>query len=143
VWVVIRPVSGAGPVAGGRSGPREAGGFRVPKGGGGASAAGAVSGVQEVGLGGMLALQEAPDEVADREARRRGHEMLEALAALQRSLLGIDGADPARLARLSEKVPEARDPALREAVAAIALRARIEAVRLELGKEAAARGDGG
>jgi hypothetical protein len=137
---VIRPVSGAAPLSGGGRGPREAGGFSVPK-GGGAPAAGAVAAVQEVGLGGMLALQEAPEEVGDREARRHGQEMLAALAALQRSLLGLDGADPGRLARLVAAVPEARDPALREVVAAIALRARIEAVRLEMAQDRAARGD--
>ncbi len=87
-------------------------------------------------MGGMLALQEMPgEEVADREARRRGHDLLEALAAMQRGLLGLEGADPRRLARLAEAVPAASDPGLREAVAAIALRARIEAVRAEMARQ--------
>lgn len=82
-----------------------------------------------VALGGMIALQELGDECAeDRAARRRGHALLAALAALQRALL-TEAGDPeplARLAGLAEQVPAAADPRLREAVAAIVLRARVE-----------------
>jgi hypothetical protein len=80
----------------------------------------------------MLALQEMPDpHLADREARRRGQDILAALAALQRALLGAGPLDPETLARLAQDVPVAADPALRAAVAALVLRARIEGARLE------------
>lgn len=126
----------AAAVGGGSRQVREAGGFRLPKAEGAGAAA--ISASAEVGLEGMLALQELPsEEVADREARRRGHDLLEALAAMQRGLLGLEEADPQRLARLAEAVPDASDPGLRAAVAAIALRARIEVARAEM-----ERGDG-
>ena len=52
-------------------------------------------------LGSMLTLQELGGEtVADREARRHGHDMLAALAELQRALLG-GGDDRAALQRLA------------------------------------------
>lgn len=131
---MIRPVGPAMPVGGGSRQVREAGGFRLPKAEGfGAAALAATS---EVGMGGMLALQELPgDEVADREARRRGQDLLEALTAMQRGLLGMEESDPRRLARLAEAVPAADDPGLREAVAAIALRARIEVARAEMARQ--------
>jgi hypothetical protein len=88
--------------------------------------------------GAMLALQEQAGqsvgrsaEVADREARRHGRDMLEALAALQRALL--DEVDPAlslvRLAALAETQAPADDPALASIVSAIRLRARLELLR--------------
>ena len=91
--------------------------------------------VAEASLAGLLALQEQTDggETRDRAARRRGRDLLGELAALQRDLLA-GGPDPARLARLAamaESLPEAADPRLRDAVAAIALRARVEAARYE------------
>jgi hypothetical protein len=57
--------------------------------------------------------------------------LLAELAALQREVLA-GAPDAARLARLTgmaAEVPEAADPRLRDAVAAIALRARVEAAR--------------
>ena len=71
--------------------------------------------------GAMLALQEQAGqstgrsaEVADREARRHGRDMLEALAALQRALL--DEADPTlslvRLAALAVAAMEVVPPGL-------------------------------
>ena len=86
-----------------------------------------------VSLGAMLALQEAGAEPArDRAARRHGQAMLQLLAALQRAMLqgeGGDEAELARLASLSAEVPVASDPALRQVVAAIALRASVELAR--------------
>ena len=95
------------------------------------------------GTGAMLALQELAAEqgagpssersadVADREARRRGRDMLAALAALQKALL--DGGDPepglAGLARLVDAAPPACDPILAGIVSAIRLRARLEILR--------------
>jgi hypothetical protein len=101
-----------------------------------AAAAGAPAATAEVSLGAMLAIQETESAaVRDRAARRRGQDMLAALAALQRALL-VGGSDPGdsegglgRLAALTEQVPEAADPALREAVAAVTLRARVELAR--------------
>jgi hypothetical protein len=99
--------------------------------------------VAEVGLGSMLAMQEVESgAVRDREARRRGQDMLAALASLQRSLLdfGSDtgpttgagsGSALRQLAALAGQVPQAADPALREAVAAVTLRVRVELARHE------------
>lgn len=127
---MIRGVGAPSTVAGGARQVREGGGFRLPKAEAGVTAG--IAGTAAVGTSAMLALQELPDpQVADREARRRGQDLLEALAALQRALLGAGGADADALARLADDIPQAADPALRAAVAAIALRARIEAARLQ------------
>ncbi len=80
-----------------------------------------------VSLSGLLALQEAgPEAPRDRAARRRGRDILAALAELQRELLGgeADGT-LARLASLIEDLPLAADPSLETVLAAVALRARI------------------
>ena len=87
---------------------------------------------------GLLGLQEqAPNApaVRDREARRHGQALLSALAEMQLSLVGSRGS-PASLARVGERlsaladgVPVAADPRLREVVAAITLRARVELAR--------------
>jgi len=124
----IRGVATGQAVAGAARQTRGPSGFRVPQ--TRATAVGLAHGVEEVGLAGMLALQELPDPaLADREARRRGQDILAALAALQRALLGPGGADAGELAALATAVPQADDPALRAVVAAITLRARIEAAR--------------
>jgi hypothetical protein len=71
----------------------------------------------------------------DAAARRRAEAMLEELGGLQRDLLapGGAGADPAgrlrRLAALRAEAEDGADPALREAVRAVALRAAIELAR--------------
>jgi len=93
--------------------------------------------VAETAMAGLLALQEGSDggAVRDRNARRRGHDLLAELAALQRDLLA-GGPGQARLARLldlADAVPLAADPRLRDAVAAIALRAQVEAARYGAG----------
>jgi hypothetical protein len=98
-----------------------------------------------VGIGGpaaLLALQEAGAAVApvasagtaaerDRRARRRGAELLEALRVLQLALLKEAAADADRLTELATLAgaEEAADPVLREAIAAIVLRARVELAR--------------
>jgi hypothetical protein len=92
----------------------------------------AVAGPAEVLLGSMLALQELESRaLRDREARRRGQDLLEALARLQRALLAgqDDRAVLRRLAELSEDIPSAADDGLRAAVAAAVVRARVELAR--------------
>ena len=71
------------------------------------------------------------EAVADREARRHGHDMLAALAELQRALLGggDDGAALQRLAELAAAVPHATDPRLAAMISAIVLRVRVELAR--------------
>lgn len=125
-----RAVGGATRRLAARGGPA---GFAMPEAAGEAGetgAAGAVAG------GVMLALQETPAEtVGDRPARRRGQAMLDELAALQREMLSADGPNPAtlrRLAALHTAVPEAENPGLRDAVAAIRLRAVVELARYGL-----------
>ena len=80
----------------------------------------------------MLSLQEFGSEtVGDREARRHGHDMLAALAELQRALLSNGGDEQTleRLAELAEAVPRATDPGLAAMVSAIVLRVRLELAR--------------
>jgi hypothetical protein len=110
-----------------RGGPR---GFAVPA--DRAATPAAAPAAPAVVLGGLLALQEAEEEPPrDRAARRRGRDLLAALAALQRDLLGAGPTPEAleRLAALAAGVPVAGDVALREAVAAIAVRAQVELAR--------------
>ena len=103
-------------------------GFRLPP--ARADAAAPAGGVEEIGLPGMLLLQEQPD-TADQHARKRGQDLLAALAELQRALLSPGIPDATRLAALAADLPLATDPALRATVRAIALRARIEVARTE------------
>ena len=82
-------------------------------------------------LGGLLNLQEQDlTGEQDRQARKRGHEMLAALACLQRSLTGA-GNDKAlqRLANVAARMPAATDPALAAVLAEISLRVRVELAR--------------
>jgi Class II flagellar assembly regulator len=124
------PVGGqTGPVRGGSSG------FAVSSPAASASVAmtGPMPAVPAM-LVGALALQEFGGEAPqDRAARRRGYDLLAGLRALHRALLA-DRADPgplADLARLAAEVPEAADPRLREVVAELVLRARVELARHE------------
>ena len=129
------PAGPLGPVSSRRA-ARGGGRFSVAEGPTDGAAAGEAESVAEASLAGLLALQEEADGSADRAlrdgaARRRGRDLLGELAALQRDLLA-GGPDPDRLARLAtlaESVPDAADPRLRDAVAAIVLRARVEAAR--------------
>ena len=114
------------------TGPRvelRPGSFRLP-GGGTAEAAesSALAGAAPVGL---MALQEADDPAGrDRRGHARAQELLEELAALQTEMLR-GGADPDRLARLAQLAEgeSPADPVLADALAGIALRARVELAR--------------
>jgi len=126
-----------GTLVGGRTGPVWGGssGFAVSP--PAASPSGAVTGPMPAvpsTLVGALALQEfGCDAPQDRAARRRGYDLLAGLRALHRALLA-DSLDPeplADLARLAAEVPEAADPRLREVVAELILRARVELARRE------------
>jgi hypothetical protein len=85
-------------------------------------------------LGSMLTLQELGGETtADREARKRGSDMLAALAELQRALLvGGDAAALRHLADLAEAVPQAVDRRLAAVVSAIIVRVRVELARRQV-----------
>ncbi|CAH2599713.1 conserved protein of unknown function [Rhodovastum atsumiense] len=109
-------------------------GFRIA--GGLAEPAADLGGTAGIALETMLALQEAEGAASrDRQARRHAQDILAELAALQRGLLGAGqggGPDPGalrRLAALAGQVPLAADPALRDIVAAVTLRARVELAR--------------
>ncbi|WP_255574955.1 flagellar assembly protein FliX [Caldovatus aquaticus] len=136
---------GTRPAAAPRGHGRAAGGgvpFRVSEhGGGGGAAAVATRAAGPVGAPALLALQEQGDGLSpplaaaerDRRARRRGLALIGALRDLQLALLLGATGDTARLAELAAlaeaKSEAAADPALREAIAAIALRARVELAR--------------
>ncbi len=123
---------GNAPVAAGKAG-RAGGGFRLNGAAEQAPArAGAAAAVRPVDFS-LLSLQEgSTPEERDARARKRGLALLEELQAVQAALLGgrMDQAGLARLAALTTG-EAAADPALAEAVAAIALRARVELARLE------------
>ena len=111
----------------GRAGPK-ATGFTV--GTGNPAAPAALSAAAP--LDGLLLLQEvegAPDR--DRRARKHGRAMLDALGRLQLALLGgePDSGTLQTLAALLEQAPEAADPALRDMLGAIVLRAEVEIAR--------------
>ncbi len=116
---------------------RSAGGFSVSgtsAGGGTAAAATTAATTATVAVGlSLLAVQETGDRPGrDAAARRRASSILDELRGLQAELLG-GRPDPARMARLAalQSGEEGADPGLREAVRAVALRARIELVRRE------------
>jgi hypothetical protein len=81
----------------------------------------------------MLALQEAEAELAgNRNARRHGLAVLEALRALQHGLLGAtadSGQQVAALLRLADTTHGVADAGLADVLAAIRLRAKIELLR--------------
>jgi hypothetical protein len=113
------------------NGPRvtaRGGGFRLPAAAGESTEA---AGAQAATPLGLMALQEAEDAAArDRRGAARARDMLKELSALQAEMLR-GAADPARLERLVRLVEgEApSDPVLADALAGIALRARIELAR--------------
>ncbi len=134
----VSGVSKGGTAAGTRAkgAGRFAGGFSVGGPGAAASpgaaseAAGAATPVAAAGLS-LLAAQENGDRAGrDAAARRRAASILDELRGLQTELLG-GRPDPARMARLAAlgTGEEGTDSGLREAVRAIALRARIELAR--------------
>ena len=129
-------VGGVGRAAAARSGgarpAASAGGFFVAA-GAGPGAAAAPAPAAPVSVDALLVLQEMGGEnVRDRGARRHGEAMLRLLAALQRARLGGGGELATAVAELGGLIrgcPDAADPALRQLVSAIALRARIELAR--------------
>ncbi|MCX8133183.1 MAG: flagellar assembly protein FliX [Roseococcus sp.] len=113
-------------VARARSG---AGGFRLPPAESSpAEAAGAVASIAAGALLGAGSLPSAAER--DAAAQRRGAALLDALRELQRGLLA-DGAARATLGRIAALAEgeSGADPALRELLAQIALRARVELLR--------------
>jgi len=101
--------------------------------GGAAARIGPMPALPPAGLAGMLALQEAEaDMVGDRNARRHGLAVLEALRALQHGLLdasGDAGQQVAALLRLADATNVVADAGLADVLAAIRLRAKIELLR--------------
>ena len=80
----------------------------------------------------ILALQEqAEDATRDRQARQHGHALLQALAALQHSLLqGAGEIEPLqKLSALVATAPATPDPALAAILQGITLRAQVELAR--------------
>jgi hypothetical protein len=130
----IRRVAETGP-AGTAKGARAASGgaaFDVPSSLSPSAPAPLAASAAPSALSGLIALQEAEsDRVGDRAARRRGRDLLDELARLQRDLLagGATSARLKRLAALLEGLPTPADPGLGEALAAVALRARVELAR--------------
>ncbi len=119
-------------IAAPRRAARSAGGFRLAAAEDMPAAARAGASAEVASL---LALQEqsAPNPaVVEERAARRARQTLEELRGLQLDMLRGGVADPARLeslARLAEDAPHVGDPTLAEALAEIALRARVELAR--------------
>ncbi|MBV9248315.1 MAG: flagellar assembly protein FliX [Acetobacteraceae bacterium] len=82
-------------------------------------------------MAGLLELQETGEPQRDRGARRHGRALLSALAAVQRSLLGVGEEEDAlgKLSALLREVPATADPGLAIVCASIVLRVRIELAR--------------
>jgi hypothetical protein len=127
----IGRVAGTGRAAAAIRGAVRGGRFSVGPGDSGATRdTPAVAGAAAPGPG-LLALQEAGSGAErDADAHRRASAILEELEGLQRDMLG-NTIDPARLHRLAllESGEEGADPALRQAVQGIVLRARVELAR--------------
>jgi hypothetical protein len=90
-----------------------------------------------VGVDHLLALQEhEPDAERNGRARKHAQTMLDALRGLQLGLLGValDEKALTRLDRLARTSPQAADPALAAAVAAIGQRAAVELARIEMSR---------
>ena len=107
-----------------------AAGFRVDAPAARGAAAPQVCGA--LALDGMLALQEAGEDIVrDREARRHGQALLKGLAALQHALLA--NADPGAaldgLAALAGSCPAAAHPGLAGVMQALTLRVQVELAR--------------
>jgi hypothetical protein len=111
---------------------RGAGGFALPDAAGTPSAAGVAAAASPA----LLVLQDgaAPPAVAEEGARRRGRAALDLLREVQLDLLR-GGTAPDRIARLAEVARAAAqaappdDPALRAALAEVAVRLRVELAR--------------
>jgi hypothetical protein len=119
---------------GARGRTRASGGFTVP-GETTVSSPAATEAAPAAALASMLSLQELGGDAAeDREARRHGHNLLEALAELQRALLiGNDDVGALQhLAELAAAVPRATDRRLAAIVSAIVVRVQVELARRHL-----------
>jgi hypothetical protein len=119
---------------GARARTRASSGFTVPD-EPAASTPAATEATPATALASMLTLQELGSETADDvEARRHGHDLLTALAELQRALLlgHDDAAALERVADLATSVRPANDRRLAEIVSAIIVRARVELARRRL-----------
>ncbi len=105
-------------------------GFRIAaEEGGAAREAAEAGGIAPAGLG-LLALQEyGSGAERDAAAHRRASDILAELTALQCDMLGGRPPDAARLRRLVESGEAGADPALRELVQGVVLRAQVELVR--------------
>ena len=119
--------------SGARQGSRWAGGFRIAaEGGEAAREAAAAGGIAPAGLG-LFALQEHGSAAEQNGAvQRRASDILAELMALQSDMPGGSRVDPVRLRRLVESVEEAGDPALREVVQGVVLRAQVELLHCSL-----------
>jgi hypothetical protein len=109
------------------------GSFSVPADVPGSAASGSgVTPASASALGCLIALQEPGGEtVQDRAARRRGRDVLQALADLQRAMLADTNA-PDSLRSLTAAItdlPQPTDPRLGGVLQAIVLRARVELAR--------------
>ena len=134
---------GVGPLRSGRRRATDGTLFRPAAGGapGAGASASAARLAAAAAPGALLAIQEAAGapsspasaaaEERDRRARRRGGALIEALRDLQLALLDGAEGDVARLADLATLAEGevVADPVLREAIAAIVLRARVELAR--------------
>jgi hypothetical protein len=109
--------------------------FAVPDDTSGTKATGDAESVSALSLATMLSLQEIePDAERDRRAHRHAEDILEELRGLQLDHLGA-APDPdrlARLARLSQNLPDAASPGLRQALHSVGVRAAVELARLEM-----------
>ena len=110
--------------------------FRLPNEAGSSAMQSTAGAAAARGLDALLALQEAGAAVddpvlRDREARRHGRKVLDALAALQKALLGGGGERDAlgHLSALLGGMPQATDPQLAALLGSVGLRARIELAR--------------
>lgn|GEM_PF-1103372 len=110
-----------------RRAARPASGFALAAGREGGAAERALA----VGATTLLALQEQPPADAATRGLRRAESTLDALRGLQLDLLRgeADATRLERLATLAGADDAVADPALREAVAAVRLRARVELAR--------------
>ncbi len=99
------------------------------------AAAPAPSACAVVSLSALISLQDIePPAERDRRARRQGEDMLAALTKLQRALLCDEVASEALadLSALSARSEMANDPALRDVVLAIRVRAAVELARINV-----------
>jgi len=91
---------------------------------------GATVGTAGVAMASLLAMQEfESDAQQDRETRRHGEAMLDELSELHLALLGADGPDLGRLAKLVERPVTTSDPGLAGVLRAVRLRAGLELAR--------------